>query len=116
MAKPAVFFFLVISLFFFLSSSSARLLNDFIPQSLAATEPALNLVLPSEKIIHANPPEKDSNQNVLPCDMESNKNFDVKIGTRLAGKYYGRSTIFNMLPKGTVPFSGPSKGTNEIKN
>lgn len=114
-------FFLLISLSI-LSSSSARLLHDSFPQNLAASEPDFNLALPSDNVIDAspeNPSEKDESRHVnVPCEMESNKNkdknSDVKVGARLAGKY--GPTLLNMLPKGSVPNSGPSKGSNDIND
>uniref|UniRef100_A0A5B7CB11 Uncharacterized protein n=1 Tax=Davidia involucrata TaxID=16924 RepID=A0A5B7CB11_DAVIN len=113
MAKPiklyhltatTIFFFLIISQ----SSSSARPLNGFYPNSLAATEPALNLALPGDN--GASPPEKDSS---LPCEMDSST--EILAPKRLGGKY-GLPLVLNMLPKGPAPPSGPSKGTNNIKN
>ncbi|KAG4392836.1 hypothetical protein AAZX31_04G202400 [Glycine max] len=60
------------------SSTSTSADNNF-----AATEPSLNLALPSDR--------------------------------RVAGGKYG-PMILNMLPKGPVPPSGPSKGTNNLNN
>ncbi|KAJ9160455.1 hypothetical protein P3X46_025855 [Hevea brasiliensis] len=112
--KPLVFFFLLISLSIFSSSSSARarLLHEHhsLSQNLAASEPALNLALPSDKLIDSSPSEKDS-EHVIPCEMDSS---NVKVEARLAGKYGPR--ILNMLLKGPVSYSGPSKGTNDVNN
>ncbi|CAL5407571.1 unnamed protein product [Camellia sinensis] len=88
-------------------SLSARPLNN----DLAATEPALlNLALPGGVA----PPEKES---ALPCDLNSEVNFDVGVQAheRLRGRY--GALFLNMLPKGTtVPNSGPSKGINGDNN
>ncbi|KAH1064700.1 hypothetical protein J1N35_029687 [Gossypium stocksii] len=98
---------LISSVFFFFillsnsSLSSARLLS--------ATQPTLNLALPSDKPHQA-----------LPCDhMVPFKNFHVGVMRRSpsqkpAGKY--GPSFLTMLPKGGhVPSSGPSKGSNDIK-
>ncbi|KAA8533985.1 hypothetical protein F0562_031502 [Nyssa sinensis] len=94
MAKPinichvtaTIFFFLIIS-----QLSSARILNSFSSNNLAATELALNLALPGDSVSasSAGAPEKDSSQHVLPCEMDSNKNFhmDIPAPERLSEKY-----------------------------
>jgi hypothetical protein len=68
-------------------SSSARPLNDF--SHLATT--TSNLALPSDRTAT---PEKEGH---------------------VSGVYYG-PLILNMLPKGKVTPSGPSKGTNNLNN
>ncbi|WCJ20060.1 hypothetical protein M5689_002321 [Euphorbia peplus] len=59
------------------------------------------------------------NENVVPCHgqrLGDNSGEEVeKIPVRLAGKY-GASTILSMLPKGQSASSGPSRGTNDVKN
>ena len=120
-----VFFFFVI----FAASSvsnSARLPNVFLSHGLAATEPTLNLALPLDdggflvldKPATATSEEQDvSKPLVLPCDhMVRIKNTHVGLRRppRLAGKY--GPMVLNMLPKGPVPSSGPSGGTNENKD
>lgn len=75
------------------SSSSARPLNDF--SQLAETS---NIALPSER---AMPEEKEGHISV--------------VRERGGAKSYG-PLILNMLPKGKVPSSGPSKGTNNLNN
>ncbi|KAL5075328.1 hypothetical protein RYX36_014312 [Vicia faba] len=75
------------------SSSSARPLNDF--SQLAATS---NLELPSDRVVVMRP-EKKGHVSVVAC----------------GGKVHG-PFILNMLPKGTVPPSAPSKRHNNINN
>ncbi|EEF27131.1 conserved hypothetical protein [Ricinus communis] len=117
-SKPLIFLFFLISLSILLSSPSAaaaRLLNrDF---SLAATEPVLNLALPTDKVGFDVSSVKDSKNGRLPCEvMDSNRNSNVnKIPVRLIGRY-APSTFLSRLPKGSVPGSGPSKGTNDVNN
>ncbi|OMO89995.1 hypothetical protein COLO4_19449 [Corchorus olitorius] len=114
----ATLFFLII--FTTTSLSSARLLNDFVSHGLAATEPTLNLALPLVDV-NDEPVTTEEQQEhkpaVLPCDhMVPIKNSHVVLRRppRLAGKY--GPMILSMLPKGPVPSSGPSKGTNDVKN
>lgn len=83
-----VFLFLLSS-----SPSSARLLN--------------NIALPSQE---------EPAGHVSPCDHMSVVAGKLPSpGMKVAGGKYG-ALILNMLPKGTVPPSGPSKGTNNINN
>ncbi|XWS65605.1 hypothetical protein CRYUN_Cryun05aG0128000 [Craigia yunnanensis] len=114
----------VVFLFVFTSSSlsSARLLNGFLSHDLTATEPTLNLALPVVDDDNNNDvfdkSENDPKPRVLPCDhMVLIKNSHVGImrspTQRLTGKY--GPMILSMLPKGPVPSSGPSKGTNDVK-
>ncbi|CAK8567781.1 unnamed protein product [Lathyrus sativus] len=70
------------------SSSSARPLNDF--SQLSATS---NLELPSDRVVMM--PEKKGH---------------------VCGGKVNRPLILNMLPKGTVPPSAPSKRHNNINN
>ncbi|WJX34517.1 hypothetical protein P8452_22624 [Trifolium repens] len=69
------------------SISSARPLNDF--SHLATT--SSNLALPTDRTAM---PEKEGH---------------------VSGVYYG-PLILNMLPKGKITPSGPSKGTNNLNN
>ncbi|KAL5075329.1 hypothetical protein RYX36_014313 [Vicia faba] len=71
------------------SSSFARPLNDF--SQLSATS---NLILPSNRVI----PEKRGHVLVV------------------GGGKVNRPLILNMLPKGPVAPSGPSKGINNLNN
>ncbi|XVF00372.1 hypothetical protein REPUB_Repub03eG0279900 [Reevesia pubescens] len=111
---------LLIFLFIFTSNSlysSARLLNDFVSNGLPATEPTLNqLALPVDDDFDKS--EQDPKpQQVLPCDHKvpiKNSHVGILRSPRLAGK--NGPLILSMLPKGHVPSSGPSKGTNDIKN
>ncbi|WRX12432.1 hypothetical protein QQP08_004919 [Theobroma cacao] len=118
-----VVFFLIIST---ASGSSARLLNGFLSHGLqAATEPTLNLALPLDSsddvVVTTTSQEKDPNhhqQQVLPCDhmvtIKNSHTGTLMRSPRLAGKY--GPMILSMLPREPVPSSGPSKGTNDIKN
>ncbi|RDX93549.1 hypothetical protein CR513_24175, partial [Mucuna pruriens] len=74
----------------------------------------LNLALPSDRVV---PPEDEE-----PAGHVSTCRGHVRVagklplpGTRLAGGKYG-PLVLNMLPKGPVPPSGPSKGINSINN
>ncbi|KAB1217592.1 hypothetical protein CJ030_MR3G002739 [Morella rubra] len=104
-----LFIFLIIS---FPSSSSARLFG--LPLNLEAEEPTLHLALPGDNVAGPYPWEKDS-PRVLPCDMEPRNS---KVGFPSAPKHAGKygPMIFSMLPKGNVPKSEPSPGTNDINN
>ncbi|CAJ2641702.1 unnamed protein product [Trifolium pratense] len=79
------------------SLSSARPLNDF--SHLPATS---NLALPSDRT--AMMPEKEGHVSGV---------LEIRGGGKAAA--YG-PLILNMLPKGKVPPSGPSKGTNNLNN
>ncbi|KAE9587306.1 hypothetical protein Lal_00004497 [Lupinus albus] len=97
-----VFLFLISS-----SSSSARLLNGVI--SVISTDPTLNIALPKEK--------EELAGHVLSCDhMVVVVTGEVQSPEiNLSGEKYG-PLILNMLPKGKVPSSGPSKRINNVKN
>ncbi|KAF7830873.1 hypothetical protein G2W53_013206 [Senna tora] len=75
------------------SFSSARLLNDDFNTVL---------VLPGR---------------VLPCHhhAEAAGRIGASPAKRVVAGKYG-PLVLNMLPKGTVPPSGPSKGTNNVNN
>ncbi|TKY73934.1 hypothetical protein E2542_SST02693 [Spatholobus suberectus] len=104
----------VLLVFLLLTSSSARPLNDYF--SHAATEPTLNLSLPSDRVVVVVPPEEEVPAgHVSTCGHGRVAGKLPLPGTRLAGGKYG-PLILNMLPKGPVPPSGPSKGTNSINN
>ncbi|XP_048326092.2 uncharacterized protein LOC125421362 [Ziziphus jujuba] len=96
------------------SSSSARLFPD--------TVPALNLVLPGENHVVAglssSSSEKDMGRKVaLPCNMETYGKQGMGFQPlRLGGRKHYGSLVLNMLPKGPVPSSGPSKRINGNKN
>ncbi|CAK9135881.1 unnamed protein product [Ilex paraguariensis] len=115
MAKPNHLCHFTAILFLFLlicQSSSGRPLNGLNPDSLPATEPLLNLVLAGDDNVDVSS-QKVSGQNVLPCDMESDKNVVMEV--RAAKKLDGRfgPLFLSSLPKGVVvPPSGPSKRTN----
>ncbi|KAJ6757765.1 hypothetical protein OIU74_026939 [Salix koriyanagi] len=110
--KPILLLFIVISVS---APSSARPLSANLLQSLTATEPALNLALPMENMddVFVNPAMEKDSEHVLPCHTEIGEGSDIG-SARLAGKF--GPMILNLLPKGTVPPSGPSKGTNSLNN
>lgn len=64
------------------------------------------------------PSQEEPAGHVSPCDHMRVVAAAGKLpspGMRVAGGKYG-PLILNMLPKGTVPPSGPSKGTNNSNN
>lgn len=71
----------------------------------------LLIIMLSCSSIFAARPLNDEIALALPSDNRVEKEYRVGCG----GKY-GGAFIFNMLPKGTVPPSGPSKGTNNLNN
>nr|KYP39433.1 hypothetical protein KK1_039268 [Cajanus cajan] len=97
-------------LFLLLTTTSSSLARPFNTNylGLAATEPTLNLALPSDRVVA--PPEEDHPPpHVSPCGH-------LRVaGKKLGGAKYG-PLVLNMLPKGPVPPSGPSKGTNDFNN
>lgn len=99
------------TLLILVSSSSARLLSH-----VPATEPDLNLALPGENPVAGLPSEKE---RVVPCNMETGERPEMGRfqPLRLGGgrNKYG-PLILSMLPKGSVPSSGPSKRINGLKN
>ncbi|XVF81942.1 hypothetical protein PTKIN_Ptkin16aG0002800 [Pterospermum kingtungense] len=106
---------LVLVLFFFILASNSLMSSA----RLTPMDPSFNvLALP----LHHRKSEQDPKpQVVLPCHhhhMVPTKNSHVRIirhpSPRLVGKY--GPMILSMLPRGPVPSSGPSKGTNDIKN
>ncbi|KAJ8763998.1 hypothetical protein K2173_004870 [Erythroxylum novogranatense] len=109
--KPTLFAFLVVSLLF--SSSSARVLQGHLLQS-SATQPSLNLELPGENVEDMSVELKDSEKHTSACDMEFTEKPASKIPSGISRRY--GPMILNMLPKGAIPSSGPSKGTNSINN
>lgn len=78
-------------------SSSARLLNDF------------NLALPSDTAV----PEKEE---ITAGHGRVTGKLPSPPVMRIRGGKYRPIMILNMLPKGTVPSSGPSKRSNNINN
>ncbi|OIW15295.1 hypothetical protein TanjilG_10735 [Lupinus angustifolius] len=106
---------MLLLLFLFLISSSssyARLLNGV--TSLVTTETTLNIALPSEGVFLKEKEELAG--HVLPCDHMVVVTGKVQSPEfTLSGGKYG-PLILNMLPKGKVPSSGPSKRINNVKN
>ncbi|CAL0327553.1 unnamed protein product [Lupinus luteus] len=106
---------MLLLLFLFLISSSssyARLLNGV--TSLVHSETALNIALPSEGVFLKE--KEELVDHALPRDhtvVVTGKVQSPEIN--LSGGKYG-PLILNMLPKGTVPSSGPSKRINNVKN
>ena len=129
MAKPhlntplLLFFFVILLLESSTFSSAAR----FRISDVHSAEPALNLVLPgvgdvvsTELQAVKTSPEEDSparsaaGERYLPCGSAISGNRKVGVmgfrALRLCGK--GSQLLLSMLPKGRVPPSGPSRGTN----
>ncbi|KAJ1384721.1 hypothetical protein SESBI_42283 [Sesbania bispinosa] len=98
---------LLLFLFVISPSSAARPFN--IHFNLPSTEPTLNLALPTDRV------EQPAGGHVSPCDHMRVAGKLPSPGMRLGGGKYG-PMILNMLPKGKVPPSGPSKGTNNLNN
>lgn len=100
MAKMVLLLFLVVLASVLTSSASARLLNDHLT------------LLPES-------PPQSLKQQVLPCHTDDN-NIQAsaaetpRFGAAAAAKY--GPLLLNLLPKGTNPPSGPSKGTNDLNN
>ncbi|CAJ1974559.1 unnamed protein product [Sphenostylis stenocarpa] len=87
-------------------SSSARPLNDNY-FSLVATDPIL---LPSNRMVLPETP-----RGLSACGHSRVAGKLLFPGARLdRGKY--APLVLNMLPKGPVPPSGPSKGINNLNN
>lgn len=101
MAKTVLILFLIVLSSVLTSSASARLLND-------------HLTLLTEN------PSQPRKQQVLPyhkgdnTDIQASAVESSRFGAAAAAKY--GPLVLNLLPKGTKPPSGPSKGTNELKN
>nr|DAD25816.1 TPA_asm: hypothetical protein HUJ06_027284 [Nelumbo nucifera] len=107
------------------ASTSARFLNGLRPHNLAATQPALNLVLPGGHIdASSSSSSKSGSLRLFPCEsetVESTENlrrleFPPSQNQRksIAGKH--GQLVLNILPKGRLPPSGPSKRTNKLVN
>lgn len=125
MAKPLLILLFIV-LLSHSSLSSARPLLDFALQAIDNGEPAAaaySLALPRDKVNSLEKEDDANNGEVskVPCHCkapETNmKNSDKEISAlsqRISAKY--RPLLLNILPKGTVPPSGPSKGKNDVKN
>ncbi|KAI4306542.1 hypothetical protein L6164_029812 [Bauhinia variegata] len=96
------------------SSSSARLFVTF--ASAATRYSTLDIALPADNVNGM--PEKKEAGRVMPCDMEAaagKSSPEIKVrAPRVAGKY--GPLVLNMLPKGPVTPSGPSKKINHVIN
>lgn len=68
-------------------------------------ESSNHLLLPEENVVVTDV-DKD---RVMPCDEASHHR------PRMVRGRYG-ALVLNVLPKGTTPPSGPSKGTNNLNN
>ncbi|KAM1020360.1 hypothetical protein ACFX13_042337 [Malus domestica] len=100
MAKLLLLLLLVVFASVLTSSASARLLNGH-----------LTLLLEN--------PSESQKQQVLPChtndsNIQASAAETPRFGAAAAAKY--GPLILNLLPKGTKPPSGPSKGTNDLNN
>lgn len=120
---------LLIVLFFILSShsslSSARPLQHLMLQTIyrGETGVAFGIALPSDKVKGSEEEDGTSYGEVskVPCDgeapetnMKNSKKGISVLSPTVSGKY--GALVLNILPKGIVPPSGPSKGTNDGKN
>ncbi|KAK7410815.1 hypothetical protein VNO78_01950 [Psophocarpus tetragonolobus] len=85
--------------FLLMTPSMGRPLNDDNYLRLGASEDAFNLALPSDR----------AEEGVKPGHVSRCGEMRVARGK------YG-ALILNMLPKGPVPPSAPSKGTNNLNN
>ncbi|XP_044462454.1 uncharacterized protein LOC123193497 [Mangifera indica] len=125
MAKPLLILLFIV-LLSHSSLSSARPLLDFALQAIDNGEPAAaaySLALPRDKVNSLEKEDDANNGEVskVPCHSKAPgtnmKNSDKEISAlsqRISAKY--RPLLLNILPKGTVPPSGPSKGKNDVKN
>lgn len=122
--------FILLTMFQSSSVLSRPLFNNGLdPNKYAATQPALNLVLPGpDSVISTSPPTAKINSGsdhryLVECDhdhvLDSNKKFiDMglnkgELKKKLEAKY--GPLIFNSLPKGFyIPPSGPSRRTNSM--
>ncbi|WVZ19604.1 hypothetical protein V8G54_006926 [Vigna mungo] len=86
--------------FLLLITSSARPLSD----------PTVNLALPSDRVVLPETPGRVSTCTHM--RVAGKQPFPV---TKLAGGKHV-SLVLNMLPKGPVPPSAPSKGINNLNN
>ncbi|KAF9618875.1 hypothetical protein IFM89_002743 [Coptis chinensis] len=93
--------------------SSARPLNQFHQNNFMATDPGLNIAYQQQEQenVAVSSTEQTSNL-VFPCDLQSARD-QVSQPEKRYGKY-GSSMVLNILRKGTVPPSGPSKGSNSV--
>ncbi|KAK7353536.1 hypothetical protein VNO80_18985 [Phaseolus coccineus] len=91
------------------TSSSARPFTDSY-FSLAATHNTLNLALPSERLVLPDTPGRVS--ACAHMRVAGKQPFPV---SRVAAVKHTQ-LVLNMLPKGPVPPSGPSKGINNLNN
>ncbi|KAL5709879.1 hypothetical protein ACHQM5_020510 [Ranunculus cassubicifolius] len=90
---------LVVALFLS-QSSSARPIVQIQSEKFIATNPAMNMVL-----------DQENKGGVLPADPCVG--VDLPLEKRI-GRYGG--LVLNVLPKGTITPSGPSKRTNNMNN
>jgi len=102
-------------LFLLLTSSTSSSARPFSHNyfSLVATHPTVNLALPSDRVVRVVLPETPGRVSACAHMRAAGKQpFPV---TRLAGGKHV-PLVLNMLPKGPVPPSGPSKGINNLNN
>lgn len=86
-----------------------------ISSSTPSSSRPLNLALPSDRVVAPPAEEEEPTGHVSACGHKRVVGKLPLPGTRLGGGKYG-SLVLNMLPKGPVPPSGPSKGTNNLNN
>ncbi|KAG8644831.1 hypothetical protein MANES_10G000157v8 [Manihot esculenta] len=91
---------------------TSRLLHehDSLPQNLASSEPTLNFLLLNNQVI-----DSSNSNHILPCEIDSSNMSSTMTDRERVAEKYGLK-ILHVLAKGPVPYSGPSKGTNDINN
>lgn len=90
--------------------STSRPINGFHSANIPAMEPGLNIALPKE-ILHIPPLESDP-LNVSPCNLASPVSTKSSASSKAELEEKYKPLLLNLLPRGKVPPSGPSKGTN----
>ncbi|KAL9313773.1 hypothetical protein ACSQ67_019225 [Phaseolus vulgaris] len=102
----------ILLLFLLLTSSTPSSARPFTGSyfSLGPTHATFNLALPSERLVLPETPGRVS--ACAHMRVAGKQPFPV---TRLAGVKH-KPLVLNMLPKGPVPPSGPSKGINNLNN
>ncbi|OMO94518.1 hypothetical protein CCACVL1_05948 [Corchorus capsularis] len=102
----------------------ARILDGFFKLPVSSdkvfkTEPGLNLVVPQRNFQVRPPAAGYMSANVdQPSKLEDSRKNVGKVILRKAAKQGSgyRPLVLNLLPKGTLPPSGPSKRSNSLPN
>ncbi|KAG1338134.1 hypothetical protein COCNU_04G004400 [Cocos nucifera] len=90
--------------------SASRPINGFRSANMPAMDPGLNIALPKE-ILHI-PPLDSSPPTVSPCNLASPVSTKSSASSKAEIEEKYKPLLLNLLPRGKVPPSGPSKGTN----